>query len=69
MTARPSHAVGGDRGQALPLVTLFVVVLLGFVGTVVDVGVAKVHQRRLQGSVDMAHITTAARRWHGCAIF
>lgn len=59
MTARPSRAPGRERGQALRLVALFVVVLLGFVGTVVDVGVAKVHQRRLQGSVDMAVLAAA----------
>ncbi len=49
----------GTAGQTLPLLTLFMVVLLGFAGMVVDVGHAYVLKRKLQASVDMAVLSGA----------
>ena len=49
----------GEAGQALPLVVVFLVVLLGFAGMVVDVGHAYVMKRKLQASVDMAVLGAA----------
>ena len=41
-------------GQALPMVALAMVVLLGFAGLVIDIGRVWVAQRQLQAAVDSA---------------
>jgi hypothetical protein len=54
--ARPAR---GQAGQTLPLLTIFMVVLLGFAGLVIDVGHAYMLKRHLQASVDMAVLAGA----------
>ncbi len=66
MTAR-SSGLPRERGQTLPLVVLFMVLLLACVGLVIDVGVAKVNQRRLQASLDMAVLAGARELPNGPA--
>jgi putative Flp pilus-assembly TadE/G-like protein len=57
--ARAAQAPARDDGQALPLVVVFIVVLLGFCALALDVGHAYLAQRRLQASVDAAALAGA----------
>jgi Flp pilus assembly protein TadG len=51
MVTRRAHA-GGQSGQALPLIVVFMVVLLAFAGLVIDLGNAYRVQQALQASTD-----------------
>lgn len=70
MTGHVRRDARDERGQALPLVTIFFVVLLGFVGVVIDVGHAYALKRKLQASVDMGALAAAQRlpAGSGCVI-
>ncbi len=52
--AVPAADRRGEHGQALPLVALMLVVLLGFAAFAIDFGDTMLHQRRLQAAVDLA---------------
>ncbi len=58
MTGR-RHPLAREDGQAILIVVLFMVVLLGFCALVLDVGHAYLAQRRLQSSVDAAALAGA----------
>jgi Flp pilus assembly protein TadG len=51
---------GGAAGQTLPLVVLFVVVLLGMAGLVIDLGNGYLQQRSTQNVADAAALAGAA---------
>jgi uncharacterized membrane protein len=53
------HPLAHEDGQAILIVVLFMVVLLGFCALVLDVGHAYLAQRRLQSSVDAAALAGA----------
>src|SRR5579863_2307493 len=50
---------GREDGQVIVIMVLFLVVLLGFAGLVVDVGRVYVAQRELQQAVDAAALAAA----------
>ena len=50
-----------ERGQAIPLLIVSVVVLLGCAGLTIDVGHAWLQKRRLQSSVDLALLAAAQK--------
>lgn len=54
-----------DRGQVLVLVTIALVVLIGFIGLVIDGGFAYVHRRQMQNAADAgSHDGTAVLAAH-----
>lgn len=53
--------VSDERGQTLPIVALFLVVLLGFAALTIDVGNVLLHKRRLQAAVDLASLSAAQK--------
>jgi Flp pilus assembly protein TadG len=50
-----------EKGQTLPLVCLFIVILLGFAGLAIDVGLAMVTKRRVQAAVDLGLLSGAQK--------
>ena len=57
---RPLHwAAGGESGQTMAIVAMSMVVLLGVVGLVVDVGNAYALQRKVRNAVDAAALAGA----------
>jgi Putative Flp pilus-assembly TadE/G-like/von Willebrand factor type A domain len=59
LRSRPADRRHGERGQALVIVVLFLVVLLGMAAMVVDVGYAYYAHRALQAQVDAAALAGA----------
>lgn len=54
-----SNLLGDDRGQALPWVTVMLVVIMGIMGFVLDLGHAMVCERQLQSSTNAAAMAAA----------